>query len=382
MLKYLVVTILFSGLLFATPYWYDSQIYKSNGTSYFGYGEGSTKNEARQNAYEEIAQQLNVCISSIVNIRSTDDKSTAFHDVTVSSDVILKESKIHMSTFEDGKYYIVVKYTYSTPLWFETRRVDAPLFSKLGFGSGNSQLSAINSAKKDLLAQNYNPDHLKVLPLKSEKLGKNYFIAISMIDMPNLICSEPQNKLISYSRLIKEANKLTSCDYPYQLSHINNRWNLQYANSYFVLNKNDFDSFFNTIDNPTITLTSKQSEYQEGEGFHLDFNIQKSGHLTLFNIYEDGRVGLIIENRVVQKRDDFSFPSLESKQEFYAVLNTKGKDAKDMYIAILSDAKLNLSSYKAQDIKLVDVNEYRFQEVIDLVQEQMFSTLVLRTIAK
>ncbi len=382
MIKYLVVTIFFSGLLLAAPYWYDSQRFKSEGSLYFGYGEGSTKKEARQNAYEEIAQQLNVCISSTINITSTNDKSTSLHNVTVSSDVILKESKIKMSVFNDGKYYFVVKYIYSTPLWFETRRVDAPLFSKIGFGSGITQTDSISSAKKDVFAQNYNADHLKITPLKSEKLGKNYFIAISTIDIQNLKCSEPQNKLIAQSRLIKEANKLTSCDYPYQLKYINNGWSLEYDHTYFALSKNNFDSFFNNINNQTITLSSKKTEYQEDEGFHLDFNIQKGGYLTLFNIYEDGRAGLIIENRIVHKSDIFSFPSLESKQEFYAALNTKGNNAKDMYIAILSEEKLNLSSFKAQGTKLVDGNEYRFQEVLTLGQEQTFTSLVLRTVAK
>ena len=382
MFKHLVLILFFCESLLAAPYWYDSQSYKSKGSSYFGYGEGITKKEARQNAYEEIAEQLNVRISSTINIQSTDDKSIAFHDVTLSSDVILKESKIKMSVFEDGKYYLVVKYTYTTPLWFETRRVDAPLFSKIGFGSGSSQSSAINDAKKDLLAQNYSPKHIEVMPLKSEKLGDEYFIAISAIDMPSLMCSEPQNKLIAQSRLIKEANKLTSCDYPYQLNYSNNSWSLKYNNTYFSLSKKNFDSFFNTINNQTITLSSKQSEYKEGEGFHLDFNIQKSGYLTLFNIYEDGRVGVIIENRRVQKSDKFLFPSLASKQEFYAALNMKGSDAKDMYVAILSGEKLNLSSYKAQDIKLVDGNEYRFQDVIELAQKEIFTTLVIRTIAK
>ena len=382
MLKYFAITILFSGLLFASPYWYDSQSYKSEGTVYFGYGEGDTKKEARQNAYEEIAQQLRVSIHSTINIKSTDEKSTTLHEVTVSSGMILKESKIQKRVLEDGRYYVLVQYRHTTPLWFETRDVDAPLFSMLGFGSGITQADAITSAKKDLSAQNYNAEHLKITTLKSEKLGDAYFIAISTIDIPNLKCSHSQNKLIAQSSLIKEANKLTSCDYPYQLKYINNRWHLEYANTYFSLSRKNFDSFFNSINNQAIKLFSKRTLYQEDDGYYLDFTVSQRGHLTLFNIYEDGRVGLIIENRAVKNEDAFSFPSVASKQEFYAAVNVKGKDTKDMFIAILSSEKLNLSQYKKQMAKRVDKNEYLFNEVLALTQAYSFTTLVLRIEAK
>ena len=381
-MKILYILIGLLCVLQATPHWYEKQEYISSNSSYYGYGEGSTKEEALQNAYQEVVQQIKVTVTSKIYSYSDDTKTETNSHITTFASESLKEVKIKNSIYEDDRYYVLVEYMYTTPLWFENRSVNAALFSTVGYGSGTTQGSALDMAKKDLQVQTNDLKNMKITPIKSEKLATKYFVAVSSMNTPNLKCTRPQNKLIGQSSLVKNANRVTSCDYPYVLEYMNKNWYIKYANTQHILSPKSFDTFFNTIKNKNIILSSAQREYQEGEGFHLNFNIKKDGYLTLFNIYEDGRVGLIMENEFRKKKSMFSFPSLKSNQEFYAALNSENRDAKDMYVAILSEKKLNLSQFKLQKIENVNQDEYKFNQVIELCQKHTFTTLVLRTLVK
>ena len=383
MLKYSFILLLLPFILVASPQWYNTPIYYSHGSVYYGYGEGETQQDAKNSAAAEISEQIITTISSRTNIASSLKnniyQNSVKNSIISSSSTTLKEMHIVKKSIQNGRYYLLLEYLYTTPLWFEQRKVDAPLFSKIGYGIGNDPSEANNNAIKDLKVQGTLIHKEKLLTVKSDKIGKKYFHAVAQQDIPQLPCDEPQNPFMAESRLIQNANKLTPCSYNYTLQHMNSRWYLHYKSLRFPLSRADFDAFFINMPNTRLELSSSKTTFQEGDGFNIKINTFANAYLSLFTVYEDGRVGVLFANKKVKEDAQFYFPSLQGKEEFVAALMTPGKATKDLYIGVLSGHKLNLSPFEQQQSKFLSDNAFKFNEVIALCSVYDCSTLVLKT---
>ena len=368
---------------FAVPSWYTMPNYVSKDSIYYGYGEGATLKDAKLNAASEISEQISTTISSRTQIEASleDDtyKNRVKIDTTSISNATLKETRLLRKSTQDGRYYILLEYRYTTPLWFEQRSVDAPLFSKVGYGFGTDPTQAHSNALKDLEAQHIVLDEKKMHSLKSDKVNKKYFYAVAQQDVQQLSCATKQNPFLNKNPLIKKANALTPCPYDYSLQHLNKRWYLHYKSILFPLSAQKLDAFFINVTSAQIELKSSQSSFIEGDGFNLYLKSHAKGYLSLFSVYEDGRVGVLFQNRVVKEGKSFVFPSLESKQEFVAALVTPAKATKDLYIAVLSREKLALSSFDKQEGSIIGDQEFRFNEVLELCREHECASMVLKT---
>ena len=383
MLKKYVFLLFLTLSAFAAPSWYTMPNYVSQDGVYYGYGEGKTLKDAKLNAASEISEQISTTISSRTQIESSleDDtyKNSMQTDLTSISNATLKEMHLLKKSMEDSSYYILLVYHYTTPLWFEQRSVDAPLFSKVGYGFGMSPTQAHNNAIKDLQAQHIVLDEKKMHTVTSDKVNKKYFYAVAQQEIPQLPCTTKQNSFLKKTPLIKKANRLTPCPYDYTLQHLNKRWYLHYKTILFPLSTQKLDALFIDIPSHQIEVKSRQATFVEGDGFNLSLKSHGAGYLTLFSVYEDGRVGVLFENRVVKKGKGFIFPSLESKQEFVATLVTPAKATKDLYIAVLSSTRLPLSSFEQQESMLIGEKEFRFNEVIALCRDHACASIVLKT---
>jgi len=385
--KLYISLFILSSTLMAAPSWYANQSYKSHNQTYYGYGEGRSQKEARQHAFVEISEQIQVDISSELHINRKSENQKNSHSIKNSiqskSSAILKEMKIVDKCQEKSRHYVVLEYNYTTPLWYELRLVETPLFSKTGYGVSHNYATAIENAKKDLRSQSGVADEksmTSVKPIKSEKIGSSYFIAVVHQELPTLACNTPiQNAFLSKSSLIQEANRLTQCPYDYQLSYINEKWHLKYKTIFETLSEKDFATFFVTVSNDNISLKSSKNSFREGEGFHLLLSAQKDGYISLFNVYEDGKVGLIFENEKISKKREIIFPSATSGQEFVATLNTPNEATKDLYFVIYSPKKVDLSYFEEQSSNLVSKKEFRFNDVLKLCEDKEFATIVLQT---
>jgi len=383
MFKKSLFLLLVSLSAFGAPKWYEMANHYSHGSVYYGYGEGETLKDAKLNAASEISEQISTTISSRTQIESSleDDtyKNRMQTDMTSISNATLKEMHLLKKSMEDGRYYILLEYRYTTPLWFEQRSVDAPLFSKVGYGFGNDPTQAHSNAIKDLQAQHIVLDEKKMHTVKSDKVNKKYFYAVAQQDIQQLPCTTKQNPFLKRSPLIKKANALTPCPYDYNLQHLNKKWYLHYKTVLFPLSPQKFDALFIDVSSAKVELKSPQSTFVEGDGFNLYLKSYETGYLSLFDVYDDGRVGVLFENRAIKKGESFLFPSLESKQEFVATLMTPTKATKDLYVAVLSRNRLNLSSFEQQEGLLIGEQEFRFNEVIALCRDHACTSIVLKT---
>ncbi len=382
MIRFFLFFILTIATLQAIPIWYANHTVKSNSNIYYGYGQGLTKKEAYQNAASEISNQLKVEISSIFKIedRVRNDNVTNFvsKHITSNSHSILKNIKIIESTKDNNIFYILLEYNYTTPRWYESRTVEAPLFSKLGYGQAYRQSKAINMAKEDLKSQGI--DILKeVKPRKSEIINDTYFVAVSYRRVPKLECHPSQNEFLSKTSLVQEANKLTNCQHDYQLRYFNNAWHLSYKKISEKLTPRELSSLLINVDSKEVSIETHKYDFHEGEGFYLNITSKKSGYVSVLNVYRDGRVGVVLKNKIVNDNANFSFPSKESGQEFVASLITPSVATKDMYVVLYSKTKLKLSKFEKQNSKKVTDKEYRFNEVLKLLKTYDYATLVLRT---
>ena len=383
MLKYSFLLLLLPIILFASPRWYNSPTYYSHGSTYYGYGEGQTQQDAKENAAAEISAQITTTISSRTSINASlvgdDYENSVKSNIVSSSSATLREMHIRKKSMENGRYYLLLEYHYTTPLWFEQRSVDAPLFSKVGYGFGRDPSKAHDNALKDLRAQHSVLNEAKLHTIKGDKVGEHYFYAVAQQDVPQFTCSEVQNPFMQKSRLIQRANTLTPCPYNYRLHHMNNRWYLRYKSLLSPLSRADFDTFFITMPNIRLDIKSSKTTFKEGDSFYITIDTFANAYLSLITVYEDGRVGVLFENRVVREKEEITFPSFKSGEEFVAALTTPNTPTKDLYIGVLSRHKLNLSSFEQQQGSFLGDQAYKFNEVIELCNEHDCATLVLKT---
>lgn len=386
MLKIFLYVSLLSSFLLASPNWYTTQTYKSHNQTYYGYGEGSTQKEARSQASVEISEQIKVDVRSNFTAHTSQENSDTKHSVdnrvVSSSTAILKEMKVVQKSKEASRYYVALEYIYTTPTWYESRLVESPLFAKVGYGSSDNYATAIEDAKKDLYSQLGVTKLASIKPIKSEKIAENYFIAISFQNLPILTCKEKilkQNTFLAKSSLVQEANRLTSCEFAYQLHYINGSWYLQYETILEKLSSQDLNTFFVNTSSATFGIKSQKKTYTEGEGFLLQITSKKKGYISLFNVYENGKVGLIFDNKKIEEEGSFIFPSKKSGQEFVATLNVPNSPTIDLYIAFYTENKMELSYFENQSDRLVSSGEYKFDSLIKLSEYTDFATLVLRT---
>lgn len=416
MLKKIALIVFLTLQLYAMPKWYEEHSYISKGQTYYGYGEGRTPKMAKSQALEEIAQQINSKVSTTISINSnnTDEYISQSIDAStfIQSKQTLRDTKILKSEKQNSKYYVLLKHIHTTPLWYISRSFDAPLFHIIGYGVGSSLKKATISAHDDIASQiqtnisssitisDQEKDSISTSTInskmsssseailkdtkiiKSEKIGENYFVAIMLKKIPNLKCIKQTNPYLAHSELIKKANSQTSCNYNYSLQRMNNSWYL-YADGWTQqLNYSQFDSFFTSLSSPTLSINSQYSSYQVDDVFTLDIKSKNDGYLSIITVYENGKVGVMLENRPIRKGETLTFPSYNDNFELIAGLNEQNEATKDLYFAFVSTQKINLAKFEPITDELLDEKTYRFNKVINLCSKYDFATILIRTTLK
>ena len=206
-----------------------------------------------------------------------------------------------------------------------------------------------------------------------------FYVAVSYLNKPELECKNIQNSFMKNSNLVKDANTLLNCKHDYKLRHFDGSWYLQYKSINEKLSQNQFDTFFKTVTNDKLSLTSKKNTYEDGESFTLDIKSKVDAYLSLVVVYEDGKVGVLLSNEYVNKDKTVQFPSEQSQEEMIAGLVEYNKATKDLYFAFISPKVIDLTLFEEQENKQVGESEYRFNEIIKLSRENEYTSLLLRT---
>jgi len=105
--------------------------------------------------------------------------------------------------------------------------------------------------------------------------------------------------------------------------------------------------------------------------------------VTLFDIYEDGTVGIIAKNLTISKDKKIEFPDEKSDMLFEASILEEGKDTFDLYTLIYSKKPLILDRFAMSESELIKDERYKnFDELIELLDGFEYSSLKVVTKAK
>jgi len=305
---------------------------------------------------------------------------------------------------------LITSQLFAAPEWFENRTVEAPLFSTIGYGVGQSMKEAKLEARVDISAQissNISSSTSIITSqknskvsieaedktlstsqtvlknskiLKSQRVDNRYFVAIAHQKIPTLPCITKQNPFLSNIDLIQEANKITPCLYEYGLQRINNQWHIYSSSFTQELNYFEFDSFFTSMYSSSLKISSKKSAYRADDIFTLEVQSINDGYLTIIAVYENGKVGVMLRNTPIRKNSIVKFPNKEDGFELVAGLNEKNQATKDLYFAFVTKESINLANFETISDKLLNEKEYRFNKVIKLCDKYNFSTILIRTL--
>ena len=336
-------------------------------------------------------------------------KKEISHSIRTQAGGKVRGAKVIRSARENGTVYILMEFYYITPPWFELQNLPKDLFEIVGYGAGASLKEAKEDALRDIASQikvqltssltigtNIDGDKLKkqidhqiqtrtdaqlknAKVIKSDRVGKEFFVAVRSRHIPDLPCETKQNPYLEKTLLIERLNSLTKCPYDFELLRKNGRWHLIYHTLSEPLAPKHFDELLVNSRSDDLLMLSDKSHYAEDDLITLEITSKKTGHLSLFVVYEDGKVGILADGAIIFKNQPYRFPEPDSGLELVAGLTETREPTKDLYVAVVTESPLNLGRFEQIENDLLGDGEYRFGELLQLLEGKNFSTLLLRT---
>lgn len=317
----LILTFIFVGCFnpetLQLPKWFEIQNISHGSYEIIGYGKAKTLSEAKFKARVDIAKQILVKIESKSNLNlyheNINSKETYSQKYYQNSSEVVKEIaldgiEIIKKELFNEKYYVAMKYD------------NLPLSKKV--------------AKK----------------ANCKKLQTNSYLSKT-----------------SFSKKLKDE---LGCIPKYNLIYKNKNWYVSYEENLFLIKKYEFIEFFVSKTSEDLNIeflkdSKITKEFKDGDIFDMKINSNQKGYVTLFNIYEDGRVNLMFANEIIDKRG-FSIPNLKAN-----ILNDK--DTLDFYVLIFSKDKLeNLNCFRnSTEILNTQTINYNFDKFVKLFDREL-----------
>jgi hypothetical protein len=193
--------------------------------------------------------------------------------------------------------------------------------------------------------------------------------------------SENQNRYLLNSPLIQSINEELNCTLDIKLKRKNKMWYLAYENVMLPLSPDEFEQLFISSNSDKISLTlSKSSMLTESDVFSFSVESKQDGYLSIINVYENGECFIITSNQPVTSNNPVRFPDDSSDNELIAGLLIKNQATYDLYVALFDENEINLSRIQAAgEIAESEERHYKFNEVLEMMNEYEFCTVLIRT---
>ncbi|QOY52298.1 LPP20 family lipoprotein [Candidatus Sulfurimonas baltica] len=305
------------------PQWYKNRELQS-AVKYeiIGYGNGNTIKDAEASAKEDIAQTLISKVDSSFTSTSTDDKTTSKAILKVTSNLNLQNVKTIKQEQIDGLFYVALKY----------KNLDLAYRVKTTIGNFECTKQELNS-------------YLLLTPL------------------------------------VKKLTDSLGCKLNFKLDRRNEAWYLKYKEYLFLLSDDEFEELYETNINDNFEFKSNKTVLTDGDSFYFTFNSKQDGYITLLNVYENGVVTLLQPSAPI--KNSIQIPSKDSENYFEAGLVKEDENTYDLYVAIYTKEPLNMSrfEYANEDLASSEL-AYKFDELIGVMNQAEYSSLLLRTRTK
>ena len=309
------------------PQWYNHRELQSV-VKYevIGYGQGNTIKKAEANAKEDIAQTL----ISKVDSSFTSERSS--HNGTITD---INEAKLKITS--------------------------------------NLNLHNIRTIKQEQL------DNLFYVALKYENLDLAYRIKTTI---GSFQCNEKQhNNYLLQTPLIKKLTASIGCELDFKLDRRNEAWYLKYKEHLFLLSESEFEELYFTKTNDNFEFLANKKVLTDGDSFYLTLNSKENGYITLLNVYENGITTLLQPSTPI--KDTIQIPSKDSENYFEAGLVKDGVNTYDLYVAIYTKEPLDMSRFEYANEDLAESElAYKFDELIQVMSEYEYSSILVRTISR
>lgn len=342
-----------------SPQWYKNRELQS-AVKYeiIGYGEGKTIKEAEATAKENIAHTLISKIDSSFTSSSSDYKKIENNSF-----------KILAITDKD-----------------EANKKETELITK-----SDTNIVTVTNVANLKITSNLNLHNVKTI--KQEQINGLFYVALKYKNLDlayrvkttvgKLECNK--NQVTSYllqTPLIKKLTASLGCKLDFKLDRRNEAWYLKYKEHLFLLSTDEFEELFTSTKNSNaFEIISNKPVLTDGDSFYFTVNAKEKGYVTLLNVYENGIVTLLQPSTPIKK--SIQIPSKDSDNYFEAGLVKEGVNTYDLYVAIYIKEPLDMSRFEYADEDLAESElAYKFDELIRVINENEYSSLLLRTRAK
>ena len=307
----------------AYPQWYNNkELHSAIKYEIIGYGQGITIKEAEAIAKEDIAQTLISKVDSSFTSISTDTKSTNKSDLKITSKLNLHNVKTIKQEQKNNIFYVALKY-------------------------------------------------------------KNLDLAYRIIStIENVECSKKySNSYLLETPLVKKLTASIGCELDFKLDRRNEAWYLKYKEHLFLLSDSEFEELYVTKTNYKFDFIPNKKVLNDGDSFYFKLSSVNSGYITLLNVYENGIVTLLQSSTPI--KNNIQIPSKDSTNYFEAGLVKEGVNTYDLYVAIYTEKPLDMSRFEYANEDLAESElAYKFDELIELLSEYDYSSVLIRTRTK
>ncbi len=306
-----------------------------------GYGNGRTISVAKQQALYDIAKQIEVNVSGTETSKAHKINSTInaefTQDVKSRASQLLTNVEVACSDTNDpsGSYHFALRY---------------------------DQRPLVNIFSDQLSAQFW-----------QQRPGRIQWQG------PSLIIKSPFIKQLT-QRLV-DKRKTNTANLSVKIFRKNNQWQLIINGVIRTLQQTDYKQLINwqslNTNNISVRLqneTGKQlsPHLKDGDDFHFLVKTKKNGYLTVFDIYEDGRVTKLREN--LRIKNSIKLP--EHKGSFSAGLLTPGKSTRDNYIFLITAKKINAQAFHQLQMEknsTLESNNYSLNIFLQWLDKKMLT---------
>lgn len=318
--KHLILAVLLTAPLFATPSWFHN--IDAKGYELIGYGEGASYDEAVAQAKAEIAGTIRSRVSSEFSSQTIDSGKSYSHQVQSSvksrSDMVLAGAEVIKREQVKKRFFVAVKY--------DTRPFGVKFVEKIG-----------NNKKC------------------TDKLG-----------------------FLNKSPFGRELKQDAGCDLELRLYRNNKTFFLENNAISMAWSDELIDSLFVEQQNIDLEFKASKESLKDGEAFYLSLKSNKmGGYISFFNLYDNGEVALMVGNIENSFGKTIKIPQfLGDDLELIASTNGK-KSTKDLFIVMWHSDRLQLSIFEETSDKAVSGSD-TITKLIELLDKHAWSSTVVR----
>lgn len=329
-----------------------------------GVGVGPNEASARQNALADIAQKLssNVQVTTRSSVRAVDDyESESFdQDVLISSDVAIDSAVELCRDVHDpaGKVYLVYQLD-KRPL---VQRVHSDLLKSW---RGAYPENVVFKGPSLLRDSRFFTD----LRSRLERSGEGGTSQTVVVDL-----RRQNNQWVLF---VNESAVYTVAD-----RHFLTLISPDFRRTVKALDIDVVSDAGGRIPVPEDFRFARSVRLRHGENFNFRIASRRSGYVSIFNVYEDGRIANLLENRFLKDSQAVVIPEGGA---FTSLLLEDGKSTYDVYIGVLTDTPIMLSEFAKLEARkgfLTGNQFYQFDQFLrwfDFVDPTGVATLEART---